>query len=138
MGRGAESPRRLPRCRLLAIRDGLPRLSQVAGARRQARDLGDELAEDGIGKLLETVYGDDKRTRPADDIVAVISVEARLDAEDGQAIDADAGRDRLVAGELGRATAVVGAVPRDVDDAPRALERALRQQTHGMIDRAAQ
>src|SRR5882672_6064336 len=73
-------------------------------------DLGDELLEDGVGKRLEALRGNHEGARPADHAVVVIAVEIRLEREDRQAVDADAGGNRFVAGLRDRATPVVGAV----------------------------
>ncbi len=57
-------------------------------------------------------------------------------AENRQAVDRDALRDRLVAGALHVAAGIVGAVPRQVDGAALGLERRPSQVGHGEVDGA--
>ena len=71
-------------------------------------------------KVSKVVGGDDEGAGSADDVVAIVVLEVGLEREDRQAVDADAGAHRLVARLGHRAAAVVAAVARNVDHAPRA------------------
>src|SRR5262249_543372 len=100
-------------------------------------DLDDELLEDGIGERFVVLRGDHEGAGAADHAVVVIAVEIGLEGEDRQAVDADAGRHRLVAGERDRAAAIVGAVAGDIDDAPARAKWAVWKQRRRVIDGAA-
>src|SRR5216683_5937852 len=111
------------------------RLTPCATGRRG--DLGDQLAEDGVAEMLETVDRDDEGARPADDVVAVIDIETGLERQDGQAVDDDPSGDRRVARRRGGPADIVGAVAGYVDDAALAGERALREEAERIVDGAA-
>src|SRR6516164_1072272 len=134
-------PRHNPRCRARfhpgKCTDGvirrLPnvRLPVVGG------DLGDQLLENGVGKGLVALRRDHEGPGAADHAVVIIAVEIGLERQNWQAVDADAGGDGLVARHGHRASAVVGAVAGDVDDAPAAAKRAFREEGGCIIDGAA-
>ena len=76
----------------------LPGLARDVGeTSRRAGDFDDQFVQDGVGKGLVALRRDHERAGPADDIVAVVAVEVGLEREDRQAVDADAGGDRLIA-----------------------------------------
>src|SRR5258707_1035285 len=60
-------------------------------AARRGGDLADQLVEDGVAEILETVDGDDEGARPADHVVAVVGIEIGLERQDRQPVDDDAG-----------------------------------------------
>ena len=64
-------------------------------------DLGDELLQDRLAEGFVVLRDHDEGAGAADDAVAVIAVEIGLEREDRQAVDTDAGGDRLVAREPG-------------------------------------
>src|SRR6266700_6843897 len=102
-----------------------------------AGDLGNHLLHDGAAEGLEILRHDDEGPGAPNDVVAIVFLQSagRIDmldipdewnprvAENRQAVDRDALRDRLVAGELHVAAGIVGAVARYVDGAALGLER---------------
>src|SRR6266852_3153551 len=68
---------------------------------------------------------------------AVVQVDSCPEPANPHAKDAHAGGDRVVAGEVRRATAVVGAIAGYVDDAPARAKRAFWEQRAAIVDRAA-
>src|SRR6266436_1940750 len=90
-------------------------------------DLGNELLENGIRKGLIVLGSDHECAGTADDVVGIVSIEHRLDREDRQAIDADAGADGIVTGEGDQSAAIVGTVTGNVDDAACSAIGALRK-----------
>ena len=92
---------------------------------RPGRDFDDELLQHRFGEGLVGLDRDHERVGAADHIGPVVLVEKWLHREDRQAVDDDTGPHGLVA-RVGRcAAAIVGAVARNVDDAPHALVFAL-------------
>ena len=78
----------------------------------------------GLGEGLVGVDRDHERVGAADHVGPVVLIEEGLQRQDRQAVDADAGAHRLVARVRRGPAAIVGAVARNVDHPPRALERA--------------
>src|SRR4051812_6300373 len=74
---------------------------------RQRRYLANQLHQNGFGEIVKLAGGYDEGAASAYDIGLVIAVELRLVLENGEAIDRDALRDRLVAREVRQPSAVV-------------------------------
>ncbi len=100
-------------------------------------DLGDQLPQDGVGEGVVVLCDHHEGAGTADDVVVVVLVETGLERENRQAVDADTGSNRLVAGDGDRTAAIVGAVAGDVDDPAPALIGIPGKQRHCMIDGAA-
>src|SRR5690349_3469354 len=117
--------------------------------RFRRRDLVDQLLDDGVGEAAEVLDGDDERSRSAGDALPIVGADAArrlgmrrvarvgVHVDDGEAVDRDAGGDRLVARVLDCPSAIVGAVARYVDDAPVALDAAAGELLHREIDGGA-
>src|SRR5712691_10049204 len=101
------------------------------------RDLGDQLLEDGLAERLVVLGGDHEGAGAADHAVVVVAVEIGLEREDRQAVDADAGGNRLVACERHWTASIVGAVAGHIDHPPRRPKRALGKQCGRIVDGAA-
>src|SRR6516225_1447402 len=109
----------------------------MIGSARVRCDLGDQFLENGVREGLVALRRHDKCAGTSDHMIVVIAVEIRLERENGQAVDAQARGNRLVAGEVCRAAAIVGAVAGQVDDAPVSSKWALCKQRAAIIDSAA-
>src|SRR6266513_3715875 len=92
---------------------------------------------DGIGEGVVILRDDDEGSGAADYIFIIVAIEVGLEREDGQAVDADAGCKRGIAGERHRAAAVVRAVAGNIDDAPARLKWTRCKQRRRVIDGAA-
>src|SRR5208282_3078557 len=113
------------------------------------RYLGDHLLDDGLAERVEVFRHQDKGAGTADDIVAVIVVEAarwigvvgipyqRGLAEDDKTVDGDALGKGFVARQRHVAASIVGAVARDVDGAASGFIGRARELPHGELDCAA-
>src|SRR5262249_28909153 len=73
-------------------------------------DFGDQLLEDGARKRLVILRGNDVGPRTPDHVALVILVELGFERENGEAVNADLGRDRLIAGQVDRSPSVVGTI----------------------------
>jgi hypothetical protein len=97
-------------------------------------DLGDELAQHRIGDVRQARHLDHKRVVPGPHMVLEVAGEARLLLAQDHGVDADPGRRRPIAGEIGADADVVAAVGADVDDLARAGEWRCQQDPGRMLD----
>ena len=105
--------------------------------RGNVRDLGDELLHYGVAEALEIPRRNQKGAGTADDLIAKMLLQPRLDGQDRQAVDGDAQGQGIVTGATGGPAAIVGAVSGDVDHLAVALKLPPRKPRHAEVDRPA-